>query len=408
MNGKPVTPHYPTPSWNVATIANDQSNHVTAHQVEYISSLTALRGIAALLVAVFHFEMAIARFVPAAQSMFFEKCYLMVDLFFIMSGFIMMHVYSTHFKNNIQPKSLKNFLVARFARVYPLHLFSLLLLVVIVRWITNWGNPPIVFEQPADILPNIFLLQSFGVTKIYSWNIPSWSISAEWAAYLLFPIIALSINKKKIFSVILLIILIVVAYYAIMYLLPRKNPLHSSIPVPHNLNTTFDYGYLRGIAGFTAGILVYITYELRFIRKAFSHDIVSLLIIIAITMSMHFSLNDGITVFLFALLVLSFTANNGLFYKLCKRKSLQFLGDISYSVYLMQIFLQEPFSHNIYLPGITGIGRGKQNIDFSSGVMYCIGYLILLILISYITYQWVERPSRRFINRIWGNKVISN
>ncbi|MBB5620279.1 peptidoglycan/LPS O-acetylase OafA/YrhL [Pedobacter cryoconitis] len=380
----------------------NQTTQITTHKVEYLSSLTALRGIAALLVAVFHFEMAVARFVPAAQSMFFEKCYLMVDLFFIMSGFIMLHVYSSEFKNNIQAKSLKNFLVARFARVYPLHLFSLLLLIVIVRWLTDWGNPPILLEQPADILPNIFLLHSFGFTKIYSWNIPSWSISAEWAAYLLFPIIALCMNKKKAITVILLALFIVVAYYSIMYLLPRKNPINPAIPVPHNLNTTFDYGYIRGIAGFITGLLVYLLYELRAFRKAFSSDIVCLLIILAITLSMHFALNDSLTVLLFAMLVLSFTANNGRIAKFCNRKIPQFLGDISYSVYLMQIFLQEPFSHGIYLPGITGIGRGKQNIDFSSGVLYCITYLILLIMISYISYQWVERPSRRFINRIWG------
>lgn len=379
----------------------NQTTQITTHKVEYLSSLTALRGIAALLVAVFHFEMAVARFVPAAQSMFFEKCYLMVDLFFLMSGFIMLHVYSSEFKNNIQAKSLKNFLVARFARVYPLHLFSLLLLVVIVRWLTDWGNPPILLEQPADILPNIFLLHSFGFTKIYSWNIPSWSISAEWAAYLLFPIIALCINKKKAITVILLALLIVAAYYSIMYLLPRKNPINPAIPVPHNLNTTFDYGYIRGIAGFITGILIYLLYEVRAVKKAFSSDIVSLLIILSITISMHFALNDSLTVLLFAMLVLSFTANNGRIAKFCNRKILQFLGDISYSVYLMQIFLQEPFSHGIYLPGITGIGRGKQNIDFSSGVLYCITYLILLIMISYISYQWVERPSRRFINRIW-------
>lgn len=374
----------------------------TGHKVEYLPSLTALRGIAALLVAVFHFEMAVARFVPAAQSMFFEKCYLMVDLFFIMSGFIMMHVYSNQFKNKIQPETLKNFLVARFARVYPLHLFSLLLLVVVVRWLTNWGNPPIILEQPSDILPNIFLLHSFGVTNIYSWNIPSWSISAEWAAYLLFPIIALFINKKRTLSVILLVVLVIVAYYAIMYLLPRKNPINPAIPVPHNLNTTFDYGYIRGIAGFTAGVLVYLLYKLRDFRKAFSSDIASFVIIVGIIIAMHFSLNDGITVALFAMLVLSFTANNGRIAKFCNREFLQFLGNISYSVYLMQIFLQEPFSHGALLPGTVGIGRGKQNIDFSTGVMYCVVYLILLILLSYVTYQWVERPSRKFINRMWG------
>ncbi|SDM58315.1 acyltransferase family protein [Pedobacter antarcticus] len=389
-------------SAGVITVVNTESIQNTTQKVAYLSSLTALRGIAALLVAVFHFEMAAARFVPADQTMFFEKCYLMVDLFFIMSGFIMLHVYSDQFQDKIQASTLKNFLVARFARIYPLHLFSLLLLVVIVRWITDWGNPPILLEQPSDILPNILLLHSFGFTKIYSWNIPSWSISAEWAAYLLFPVIAICINKKKAVSIILFAVLVLAAYYSIMYVLPRKNPINPAIPVPHNLNTTFDYGYIRGIAGFTTGILIYLAYELQAIRKAFSSDLISVFIILGIIVSMHFSLNDGITVSLFAVLVLSFTANSGRIAKICSGKILQFLGNISYSIYLMQIFLQEPFSHGIYLPGTIGIGRGKQNIDFSSGMLYCIIYLILLVLISYVTYQWVERPSRKFINRIWG------
>ncbi|WP_316821900.1 acyltransferase [Pedobacter gandavensis] len=375
---------------------------INAHKVPYLSSLTALRGIAALLVAVFHFEMAVARFVPAASSMFFEKCYLMVDLFFIMSGFIMMHVYRDQFKDSIQVEPLKNFFVARFARVYPLHIFSLLLLVVIVRYLTDWGNPPILLEQPSDILPNIFLLHSFGLTNIYSWNIPSWSISAEWAAYLLFPVIALCINKKRTISVIIFLGLIVFAYYAIMYMLPRKNPINPAIPVPHNLNTTFDYGYIRGIAGFTVGVLVYLLYELKAFRKAFSSDFVSLILILGIVLCLHFALNDGITVLLFAALVLSFTANQGSIAKFCNLKFMQFLGNISYSVYLMQIFLQEPFSHGAYLPGTVGVGRGKQNIDLFPGLMYCLVYLVLLILISYVTYRWVEGPSRRFINRIWG------
>lgn len=385
----------------VTTALNDTSVQNTVHRVDYLPSLTALRGLAALLVAVFHFEMAAARFVPAEQSMFFEKCYLMVDLFFIMSGFIMMHVYGNHFKDKLKGNALKDFFVARFARVYPLHLFSLLLLVIIVRWLTNWGNPPIVFEQPSDILPNIFLLQSFGVMKIYSWNIPSWSISAEAAAYLLFPVIVICISKRKAVSVALLTILIVAAYYAIMYLLPRVNPLHPSIPVPHNLNTTFDYGYIRGIAGFTLGMLVYLLYELRAVRKAFSYDFVCLLAIFGVFISMHLALNDGLTAFLFSVLVLSLTANTGRIAQICKNKALQFLGDISYSIYLMQIFLQEPFSHNMYLPGTVGVGRGKQNIDFSSGFIYCILYLLLLVLISYVTYRWVERPCRKFINQVF-------
>jgi peptidoglycan/LPS O-acetylase OafA/YrhL len=385
-----------------STSINDNTVQVKDHKVEYLSSLTALRGIAALLVAVFHFEMAAARFVPQAQSMFFEKCYLMVDLFFIMSGFIMLHVYSKDFTARIQGESLKKFFVARFARVYPLHLFSTLLLVVIVRYLTDWGNPPILLEQPSDILPNILLLHSFGFTKIYSWNIPSWSISAEFAAYLLFPFLALFLNRKRLIAVLLLAVFVVAAYYSIMFVLPRTNPINPAIPVPHNLNTTFDYGYIRGIAGFITGMLVYLAYGLRSFKKVFSGDFASILLMLGVGLSLHYALNDGITVLLFAMLVLSVAANTGNISTFFNTRVMQFLGDISYSIYLMQIFLQEPFSHGYLLPGTVGVGRGRQNIDLSSGLLYCLIYLVLLIFISYVTYRWLERPCRRFINRAWG------
>src|ERR1700722_9764131 len=238
----------------------------------YLSNLTPLRGFAAILVAVFHFEMAIGRFVPAATTMFFEKAYLMVDLFFVLSGFIMLHVYGHAFERALRGEQVRHFFVARFARTYPLHLFTLLLLVVIVRYLTNWGNPPIVLEQPRDILPNVFLLQAFGVCHIYNWNIPSWSISAEWAAYLLFPILALWIGRQRKLAPILLTIGVAAAWCCIMFVLPRKNPLNPAVPVPHNLNTTFDYGWLRGVAGFTAGMLVYQLYRLPRVGRIVGSD----------------------------------------------------------------------------------------------------------------------------------------
>ena len=372
-------------------------------KVAYLSNLTPLRGIAAILVAVFHFEMAIARFIPANQSTFFEKCYLMVDLFFIMSGFIIMHVYGNVFKTSLQKKELRHFFVARFARIYPLHIITLALLIIIVYLvIPSWGNPPIIFEQPADILPNIFLLQSFGLTRIYCWNIPSWSISAEWAAYILFPLLALCIGKKKYISIILLLALVIISYYCIMFVLPRKNPLNPVIPVPHNLNTTFDFGYIRGITGFVLGVLLYQIYQVAAWRRIFSNDIALLINLLLVFFAMHFALNDGIVVILFALLVLHFACNSGVVHQVCDTRVAQFLGDISYSIYLMQIFLQEPFSHGVRLPGVTGFGRGKMNIDLGHGILYCSIYLVLLISISAGSYYFIEVPCRKFLNRRWG------
>jgi peptidoglycan/LPS O-acetylase OafA/YrhL len=364
----------------------------------YLSNLTPLRGLAAILVAVFHFEMAIGRFVPAATTMFFEKSYLMVDLFFVLSGFIMLHVYGRAFDRVLRRGQLRHFFVARFARTYPLHLFMLLLLVVIVRYLTNWGNPPIVLEQPRDILPNVFLLQSFGVCHIYNWNIPSWSISAEWGAYLVYPFLALWISRQRKWAPILLAIGVIAVWVCIEYVLPRKNPLNPAIPVPHNLNTTFDYGWLRGVAGFSAGMIMYQLYRLSGIDRVMGSDAATVLILLLVAAGLHFAINDVWVVVLFAALVLNFALNNGVLHRVCNNRVLQYLGDISYSIYLMQIFLQEPFSHGVRLPGVTGNARGRFNIDFWPGLGYCVIYLLLLVGIASVTYYLVERPCRKWIN----------
>ena len=368
----------------------------------YLSNLTPLRGIAALLVAVFHFEMAMGRFVPAKTTMFFEKSYLMVDLFFVMSGFIMLHVYGSSFSRSLEKENVRHFFVARFARTYPLHLFTLLLLVLIVRYLTNWGNPPIPLEQPRDILPNVFLLQSFGVCHIYNWNIPSWSISAEWGAYLLFPLLALWINRSRTMASVLLSLFVLTAYGCIMYVLPRVNPLSPLTPVPHNLNTTFDYGYLRGIAGFVIGMLIYQLYQWEKLRSFFGSDRTTVVITLLVIAALHFAVNDALVVFLFAALVLNFAINNGTLHRVCNHRIPQYLGNISYSIYLMQIFPQEPFSHGWRLPGVTGSSRGKFNIDFGPGLLYCVIYLVLLVALASITYYLIERPCRRYINDRWG------
>ena len=373
------------------------------YNVRYISNLTPLRGIAAILVAVFHFEMTIARFVQPQHTLFLEKCYLMVDLFFIMSGFIMLHVYGPGFKESINKLNFKRFIIARFARIYPLHFFSLLLLVAMVLLLTDGHLPNTGIENRNAILTSVLLLHSFYIHPVYTWNIPSWSISAEWWAYLVFPFAAIFLHRKKMLAIIIILIFIVAAYFSIMYLLPRRNPLYPSLPVPHNLNTTYDYGFLRGLAGFAAGMLLYLLYELNTFRVFFSKDILAFLCIISVAACLHFGLPDIITILSFSLLILAFACNCNMLHKICNHFILQYFGLISYSIYLMQIFLQEPFSRGLRLPGVTGFGRGRQNIAFVSGLGYCIIYLLLLVGISSITYYFIEKPCRRYINKRWGN-----
>lgn len=142
-----------------------------------IRTLTGLRGYAALWVMFFHYTaglqgdgvlLAIAR-----QGM----CGL--TTFFVLSGFILAHVYAERFRSGVDRAGYRDFLWARFARIYPLHLATLLAWLVLV--------PP----QPQDtafaFALNLVLLQSWGFINPLNWNQPSWSVSIEFFAYLVFP-----------------------------------------------------------------------------------------------------------------------------------------------------------------------------------------------------------------------------
>src|SRR3546814_8137818 len=89
-------------------------------------ALTSLRGIAALLVVVYHFSGGfLPNLDPGRYSDFVPKGYLWVDLFFVLSGFIITHAYGDAFAERARWGSIRAFLFARMARIYPLHLFVL-------------------------------------------------------------------------------------------------------------------------------------------------------------------------------------------------------------------------------------------------------------------------------------------
>jgi peptidoglycan/LPS O-acetylase OafA/YrhL len=301
----------------------------------YLTSLTPLRGIAALLVAIFHFEEVGARFLSSEYSMFIRKGYLMVDLFFILSGFIMLHVYGSTFQKNISRKGFGHFLVARFARIYPLHLFTLLVLVAIF-YLTGAKADPV--NDPAAIPSHLFLLHSFGLNQIFTWNVPSWSISAEWWAYMVFPPLAVLLTRYRKATNLGMALFAVLAYLSVVYLLPRTHLFAPGMPAPLNLDVTYDYGFLRGLAGFVTGMLTYELFTQAAVRRLFGRNLTGLLVLAGTALLLHLGVNDLLYIPVFAGLVLCLAANSGQVKDTFNNRPLQFLGTISYSVYLTHIF----------------------------------------------------------------------
>ena len=158
-----------------------------------LAALTAVRGPLAWLVVVYHFgDLEPFRTVfggmhhaPLSSGPF------AVDCFFALSGFILFHVHGGLGKA-LDPAAIRSFVWARLARIYPLHLALLLMFVLSVQGVALLShvhpNDPAQFSENA-FLQHLLLVQGWGVTQLYTWNYPSWSISSEWAAYMLAPLV---------------------------------------------------------------------------------------------------------------------------------------------------------------------------------------------------------------------------
>jgi peptidoglycan/LPS O-acetylase OafA/YrhL len=369
---------------------------------KYLSNLTVFRGVAAIWVIVFHFQVLVCQFILPEQSLIVEKGYLMVDLFFIMSGFIICHVYHQSFQSRITTENFRNFIVARFARIYPLHFFTLIFLIILVAAGNHWN----IVHDPKAIPANIFLLHSFGINKILTWNIPSWSISAEWWAYVVFPALSIFIYRGKGPAMIVLGLFVVIVYMAIMYWLPRHYLFDPSAIVPHDLNATYDFGFLRGLAGFISGMLLYKAYEAGIWTRFFQNDATALLFIVITLLCLHFGVIDFLYIILFIVLVYIFSVNNGKLNAICNNRVLQYLGKISYSIYLSSVFLFIGLTFGFKkLPGVK-YTEHSHIAYFWTGLGYCIGFIIINIGISSLTYYKIEKPCRKYINAKWGKETM--
>ena len=175
--------------------------------MQKINNLESLRGIAALIVALYH--------LPALSFYHIESGWLGVYFFFSLSGFV---IALNYFEKIKDWNSLINFKKKRLLRLYPVYIFVLLLVLLIQTgkfFLVDLLE--ISYEQKAfqpsewftklDFLQHIFLAQS--VTNLgyhLSWNAAAWTISAEFYTYLIFSLIILSIkNNKIIFSIIVIV-----------------------------------------------------------------------------------------------------------------------------------------------------------------------------------------------------------
>ena len=154
-----------------------------------LPALTSVRFLLALGVVLFHYQLQWS-WNASAWTGLFNRAQYGVDIFFILSGFVLTHAYRQPLAEGTL--DYRRFLVARIARIYPTHLLVLAFVLVMVGLAILVGAE---FDRglynPLGLAATVLLVQAWlPQTFVADWNGPSWSLSAEWFAYLAFPAFA--------------------------------------------------------------------------------------------------------------------------------------------------------------------------------------------------------------------------
>ena len=106
----------------------------------YLTTLTPLRGIAALIIVIYHCSFMVMGYLPPGYTHFFDNAWLWVDFFFVLSGFVMCYAYAKYFNKGVTWDKYKKFIGARFARIYPLYFISTLIVFISTLFILHYAT----------------------------------------------------------------------------------------------------------------------------------------------------------------------------------------------------------------------------------------------------------------------------
>lgn len=190
-------------------------------RLQSIPALTGLRGYAALWVVLSHLSFTNTFSAAVGERLAWKHAngllrheYLAVDLFFVLSGFVLTHAHARELDEQVDRRTYVRFLLLRLARVYPLHLVALAMMLVLST--VYWTNP--VWDTPANFLLHLSLMASWGFAGGVSWNPPAWSLSSEWLAYLLLPlIILLSAGLRRARSQLLALVVVLAVFWGLFF-----------------------------------------------------------------------------------------------------------------------------------------------------------------------------------------------
>mgnify|MGYP001340946683 CR=1 FL=1 len=347
-----------------------------------INKLDGLRGIFSIMIVLLHYP---KQFIPDwfTYNFFVYESYVFVDFFFVLSGFVIAYNY-----NVISSfAKLKEFLKKRLIRLYPLLLFTatIFLLVPLISRLVFPGYFISEYDYFTKLGGYIETITFMNITPVLGdkqiINSPSWSISAEIMSYLLYGFV---IYKFKKYAHIFFLFIIIISLCLLF--------------VNGDYFDVSNFAAFRGFVGFNLGYFVY-KFKNNKLKINSLWEWISVLIMIIFMFILNtldsnslYRLLFGMFFIptLFALMIYIFIHSSGSISMFLNSKPLQYLGRISYSLYLnhfiIPIIIIQPFFTFFKI---------KQSLVVEIIVLFFI--LAITILYSHFTFKFIEKKLGQFL-----------
>lgn len=301
-----------------------------------------------------------------------DKAHIAVDMFFAMSGFVMYLAYiNKAYSKNF---SYYDFIIRRIARIYPVHIVTLTIAVAMFTLGGYFGLTTDASLHLRDTWAHLFMVHGWGMTDDIRLNYPSWSISAEFFGYLLFPFMFLAFVKLDWRTLLVAVVAFVIAYYCI-YMFFFEKVLGKGL-----FELTYNFSIIRVVPGFALGIaMAHAALRLPPIRLSW------LLTGLSVTAAaLLASLNDALMVVGAALVL-------GILYLANPRipRWMVYVGTLSFSIYMCHGLVE-----------MTGFKLGERFLGWAEGgaPLWSLPVMVLAAMLgAVLLHYFVEKPGWRFV-----------
>jgi peptidoglycan/LPS O-acetylase OafA/YrhL len=351
--------------------------------------LDAIRGIAALVVVLHH--------VPGWNTLthdvtLFRNGYLMVPLFFVLSGYVIFSAYDGRLRS---PREALSFQTLRLGRLYPVHLLFLAVFLAIegAKWLYFNHHElkpgyvaPFSHNSIGAMVQHLTLTQAILPSgKIFTFNVPAWSISTEFYAYAVFALASVAFSGYRHIAFAILCVAAFIGY--------ASPALEAFRP------------FLGCVGGFFLGCLTALAANRYHFRLPAGVAAGALALLVATVSVPQFVGQDFAVYGLITVLILGLIGSSDtILHKVLSHRSLLWLGAISYSLYMSHVTVLWAFNSFVRVV----LKRPEANVEGlmtpQLGPLESVGASLLAlaacIAFAGVIYTWVESPGRRWSRRL--------